>query len=738
MAVYSFDGAFRNLNDSISNIGKGFEERRKREEDAKIGGMLTSGDHAGAAQALGARGDFGSSLKVIDLGRQQADGAAFNQGLQGLLGGVQSGQPQASPSLNDLGKSAPQGGGAPGWGGSGQGAQRLGDIGKYNPSGQQPAFAQAQPIGPSGDFSGVFSTVEQQYGLPKGYLERTAHIESRGNPNAKNPNSSAGGLFQFIDGTAKQYGLANRFDPQAATDAAGRLAMDNANILRRGLSREPSAAELYLAHQQGAGGAMKLLSNPNARAADIVGEKAARLNGGDPNMTAGQFAGLWLNKFGGQQSQGGQPTQVAQSGQQGPSTAERAQMAIQRVDMLLNDPDSQLTPEHRQQLQDRRQKYVGMAQAAPEAQPQAAPQLQAQSQADLPAQGAMEAQQAFQIPGTGEVIPAGTRLTQRAINMMKMLGANVPDHKKEPIRQMLKLELEQANPATQLDIEGKRLSNEKSRRDLARGETTANITEYNYAKQQGYTGSFDKFLTDKAQKTTVDMRGESEEAKAIGQAAGKRAGDTMNAAFLGTKQLQRLGQMETLMQRVETGKMAQAKMSLSAWGNALGINDEVLRGMGLDPKTVGDAQAMNAIAGRMVIDMIGAGGFPANNFSDADRQFITGTVPQLANDPRGNKLIMEAARRTAQLDIEKAKTWRQWKNANRSGSFDDFEMIWANQMGSKNHFADLADEASAITGARPGAQQGRGGSTPKVGDMNMGYRFRGGDPGNPASWEKAR
>jgi|GEM_PF-2171065 len=143
-----------------------------------------------------------------------------------------------------------------------------------------------------------FSTVEQQYGLPSGYLARTAQIESSGNPRAQNPNSSAGGLFQFIDSTAKQYGLADRFDPAQATDAAARLARDNASTLRRVLGRDPTAAELYLAHQQGGGGAAKLLGNPNARAVDIVGADAVRLNGGNANMTAAEFAGKWLNKFG--------------------------------------------------------------------------------------------------------------------------------------------------------------------------------------------------------------------------------------------------------------------------------------------------------------------------------------------------------------------------------------------------------------------------------------------------------
>lgn len=136
----------------------------------------------------------------------------------------------------------------------------------------------------------------QRYGLDPNAMRAIAHIESRGNPNARNPNSSAGGLYQFIDSTAKQYGLENKFDPIQAADAGARLARDNANALRNTLGREPTAGELYLAHQQGVGGARKLLSNPQARAADVVGADAVRLNGGDMNMTAGEFARQWTNK----------------------------------------------------------------------------------------------------------------------------------------------------------------------------------------------------------------------------------------------------------------------------------------------------------------------------------------------------------------------------------------------------------------------------------------------------------
>ncbi|WP_337739627.1 transglycosylase SLT domain-containing protein [Agrobacterium vitis] len=145
---------------------------------------------------------------------------------------------------------------------------------------------------------GVISEAATRHGVDPNALMQIASVESGFDPNAKNPNSSAGGLFQFIDGTAKQYGLADRFDPAQAADAAARLAKDNSAALKSALGRDPTAGELYLAHQQGAQGAIKLLSNPSARAADVVGGEAVSLNGGADGMTAGDFAAKWTSKFG--------------------------------------------------------------------------------------------------------------------------------------------------------------------------------------------------------------------------------------------------------------------------------------------------------------------------------------------------------------------------------------------------------------------------------------------------------
>ena len=152
-----------------------------------------------------------------------------------------------------------------------------------------------------------FGAMESEAGLPSGFLERTAQIESAGNPAAKNPKSSAGGLFQQIDANAKEFGVADRFDPVQSTEGAIKFALQNKRILSRALGRDPTAAELYLAHQQGGGGAKALLSNPDESALSVLtglykgnegkARDAIRNNGGRLDMTAGQFANIWINKF---------------------------------------------------------------------------------------------------------------------------------------------------------------------------------------------------------------------------------------------------------------------------------------------------------------------------------------------------------------------------------------------------------------------------------------------------------
>lgn len=154
----------------------------------------------------------------------------------------------------------------------------------------------AQNSALSGNIGAIIDSAAAKYGVDAATLRRVAWLESRGNPNAKNPNSSAGGLFQQLDSNAKQWGVENKFDPQQSAEGAARFMAANAKTLREALGREPTPGELYLAHQQGPGGALALLRDPSRRAVDVVGAEQVKLNGGNANMTAGEFANLWIKK----------------------------------------------------------------------------------------------------------------------------------------------------------------------------------------------------------------------------------------------------------------------------------------------------------------------------------------------------------------------------------------------------------------------------------------------------------
>ncbi|WP_187278145.1 transglycosylase SLT domain-containing protein [Methylobacterium sp. WL7] len=202
-----------------------------------------------------------------------------------------------------------------------------------------PAQIQAQAQPQMGDLSrygfapevnaAIMQAASNNPGISVDYLAKMAKIESGGRPDAFNRGSKAAGLYQFIPSTADSFNLSNPFDPQASADAAAKYALQNRSQLQRVLGRDPTDGELYLAHQQGGGGASKILANPNAPAANVVPVRNITSNGGSPDMTGAQFANLWTSKFGQSPSMGGGVTAGATNpGMGAGSTAARGGFGI--------------------------------------------------------------------------------------------------------------------------------------------------------------------------------------------------------------------------------------------------------------------------------------------------------------------------------------------------------------------------------------------------------------------------
>lgn len=114
---------------------------------------------------------------------------------------------------------------------------------------------------PKEDILRTIVSESKNSGVDPAFMLAMGHIESRFNPNAIS-STKATGLYQFTTDTGKQYGLLgdgfdNRKDPVANTKAAIALIKDNQRQLeKRGIPITPTM--LYLAHQQGAGGAIEI------------------------------------------------------------------------------------------------------------------------------------------------------------------------------------------------------------------------------------------------------------------------------------------------------------------------------------------------------------------------------------------------------------------------------------------------------------------------------------------------
>ena len=131
-------------------------------------------------------------------------------------------------------------------------------------------------------------------------------IESASGLKLHNHKSGATGHFQIMPEYFNDYGVnrAGAMDLATSFHAVRRYHDRNSSSLRKMLGRELTAGEYYLGHQQGWGGAKALLSNPDLNVIAALSKVVSRgkavahvtQNGGKVNMTAREFANLWINK----------------------------------------------------------------------------------------------------------------------------------------------------------------------------------------------------------------------------------------------------------------------------------------------------------------------------------------------------------------------------------------------------------------------------------------------------------
>lgn len=148
--------------------------------------------------------------------------------------------------------------------------------------------------------------VMQEYGGKDNEVTKYAKrlVLESGGRNLQNPNSSAGGYFQWTDATAKQYGV-TKGDLESEIAGLKKFDADNAKEFKSVVGREPKQWETYLLHQQGGAGGSAIIANPDKNIVDVLSpfykdkenlRDAIINNGGSVDMTAKEFSDIWRKK----------------------------------------------------------------------------------------------------------------------------------------------------------------------------------------------------------------------------------------------------------------------------------------------------------------------------------------------------------------------------------------------------------------------------------------------------------
>lgn len=146
----------------------------------------------------------------------------------------------------------------------------------------------------------------QQAGIPPNVALTIAHIETGGSfsHTAKNPTSTAHGLYQVLDKSWKNLGGGDRSNIDEQIRIGFKHMKQAESYIKKSIGRELQPHEHYLGHLLGPGGASAVLkADPNTPLIDVV-RKYDPKNANDivknnamEGMTVGQAIGKWRNKW---------------------------------------------------------------------------------------------------------------------------------------------------------------------------------------------------------------------------------------------------------------------------------------------------------------------------------------------------------------------------------------------------------------------------------------------------------
>lgn len=156
-----------------------------------------------------------------------------------------------------------------------------------------------------------------------------------------------------------------------------------------------------------------------------------------------------------------------------------------------------------------------------------------------------------------------------------------------------------------------------------------------------------------------------------------------------------------------------------------------LRNIGVEVGNLSDMEAFNAIISRLVPAQRPPG---SGTMSDKDVELFKASLPQLSATAQGRKLILDQIEAIAVYDKQRAEIAS--KAINGELPRQQAEIMLRQMPDPMELFRQQSSQRPA--GASAGSPQQKPNRGPQPGVVEQGYRFRGGDPSNPQSWEKVQ
>jgi hypothetical protein len=182
---------------------------------------------------------------------------------------------------------------------------------------------------------------------------------------------------------------------------------------------------------------------------------------------------------------------------------------------------------------------------------------------------------------------------------------------------------------------------------------TDDIREYEFAKTQGFSGSFQDWQLQNKRAGAMSLY-PNESPESIGdkkyqETMGAKEAETYNNILEGGRTaLVTMGDLNSLeagLQQVPTGGFEPLKAQFANYAASLGLDVQ-------DAQQLGGSQAIQAIVARIAPRLRVPG---AGTTSDKDLALFMASLPTLANSPEGNRLIIQTLRAFSQRAVQEAQ-----------------------------------------------------------------------------------